>query len=280
MRVAITGASGFIGSHVLKELTGCGAQVVAVTRDPSRLQERVAGVRVVEMDLAAPGAQIFARLGEPDVLIHLAWEGLPNYKSLHHFESELPRQYSFLSKLVAEGLPAMFVAGTCSEYGMRQGQLFEEMPTAPVHSYGFAKDALRRQLEFLKSTRPFRLTWGRLFYTYGQGQSSNSLYPALTRAVLDGKGSFDMSAGEQLRDFLPVGEVARRIVRAALAGLDLGIVNICNGEPVSVRGIVEQWLKEKGWQMTLNLGRFPYPDYEPMAFWGSRRRWDSLLERS
>lgn len=48
----------------------------------------------VVMDMAKPNENAFAQLGYPDVLIHLAWDGLPNYKSLHHFETELPKHYS------------------------------------------------------------------------------------------------------------------------------------------------------------------------------------------
>jgi nucleoside-diphosphate-sugar epimerase len=93
VKVALTGASGFIGGHVLAELVRNRIEVVAVTRDAGHLPVAFPGVRVVELDLAAPGADCFARLGHPDVLIHLAWDGLPNYRSLHHYEVELPLQY-------------------------------------------------------------------------------------------------------------------------------------------------------------------------------------------
>jgi dTDP-6-deoxy-L-talose 4-dehydrogenase (NAD+) len=88
-----------------------------------------------------------------------------------------------------------------------------------------------------------------------------------------------MSGGEQLRDYLPVEEVARQIVRLAMARRDIGIVNICSGKPISVRRLVEQWLCERNWQIELKLGYYPYPDYEPMAFWGDRTRLDANLEK-
>jgi dTDP-6-deoxy-L-talose 4-dehydrogenase (NAD+) len=78
-----------------------------------------------------------------------------------------------------------------------------------------------------------------------------------------------MSGGEQMRDYLPVTEVARAIVSLAMKESDIGIVNVCSGRPVSVRRLVEGWISENGWNIELNLGRYPYPDYEPMAFWGS-----------
>lgn len=277
MVVVVTGASGFIGRHVLAELGKKQVDVVAVTRDASRLNNLPPEVRVVEMDIALARQDGFTQMGCPEVLIHLAWDGLPNYKSLHHFESELPKQYLFLKSLVESGLSSLLVAGTCFEYGMQSGALSEEVQACPNNSYSYAKDCLRQQLEFLKSTKPFNLTWGRLFYMYGKGQANNSLYSQLEDGVSRGDSVFNMSGGEQLRDYLPVTEVARGIVRLALSGNDVGIINICSGKPVSVRSLVEQWLSENGWKIELNLGYYPYPDYEPMAFWGDATQFHKVL---
>lgn len=268
LKIAVTGASGFVGRHVLTELLRHETEIVAVTRDAARLRGLHESIQIVEMDIAHPASDCFEQMGQPDVLIHLAWYGLPNYKSLHHFETELPRQYQFLKTMIEAGLHSLLVTGTCFEYGMQSGPLLESMPTRPDNPYGYAKDALRRQLEFLKSVKPFSLAWVRLFYMYGEGQSSTSLYPKLREAVLRGDNIFNMSGGEQLRDYLPVEEVARQIVQLAMARRDIGTVNICSGKPISVRRLVEQWLDENNWKIELNLGHYPYPDYESMAFWG------------
>jgi dTDP-6-deoxy-L-talose 4-dehydrogenase (NAD+) len=233
---------------------------------------------VVQLDLHDAPANAFELMGRPDALIHLAWSGLPNYKSLHHFEHELPAQYHFLKNLVESGLQSLVVAGTCFEYGMQSGALSEDIAPQPSNPYGFAKDALRCQLEYLKSTHPFQLTWARLFYLYGEGQAESSLFPQLRQAAERGDPVFNMSGGEQLRDYLPVTEVARHLVSLALAKRDMGAVNVCSGAPISVRKLVEGWIKENGWSIALNLGHYPYPDYEPMAFWGDRRKLDSLQE--
>lgn len=278
MKVAVTGASGFIGQHVLAELARSSVEVVAVTRTAARLPTANTAIKIVEMDIGRPDSNNFDRLGRPDVLIHLAWDGLPNYKSLHHFETELPRQYRFLKALVDAGLPSLLVTGTCFEYGMRSGPLSEDMDTLPRNPYGYAKDALRKQLEFLRSTTAFTLTWARLFYMYGEGQPMSSLYPQLKNAVLRREPLFNMSGGEQLRDFLRIEEVARLLVALARNHADAGVVNVCAGKPISVRNLIEEWLEQNGWQITLNLGYYPYPDYEPMAFWGDRRYLNTMLE--
>jgi dTDP-6-deoxy-L-talose 4-dehydrogenase (NAD+) len=277
MRIAVTGLTGFIGRHVISELSRYQVDVVALVRDTEKVNSASHGAEILKLDLKNPPDNAFDLLGRPDALIHLAWGGLPNYRSLHHFEQELPMQYHFLSRLIRAGLPALVVCGTCLEYGMQSGQLTEEMESRPNTPYGYAKDALRRQLEYLRATQTFALTWARLFYLYGEGQAENSLWPQLNLSVRRGDKAFNMSGGEQLRDYLHVADMAKNIVMLALNKADIGITNICSGKPISVRNLVEGWIKENGWKINLNLGYYAYPDYEPMAFWGDRRKLDRFL---
>lgn len=278
MKVAVTGASGFIGRHVLVELERRSVAATVVLRPSSVASPSLAKQAAARMDLQNPPPNAFELMGSPDVLIHLAWGGLPNYKSLQHFEQELPAQYRFLKGLVESGLKNLVITGTCFEYGMQSGPLREDMETQPANPYGFAKDTLRRQLEYLKRDQSFTLTWARLFYLYGDGQAENSLLPQLKGAVERGDKVFNMSGGEQLRDYLPITEVAKSLVSLAMGNKDNGIVNVCSGKPISVRKLVEGWIEENDWPIKLNLGHYPYPDYEPMAFWGERQKLDCCLE--
>lgn len=279
MKIAVTGASGFIGRYVLRELIKQSIEVVAITRDATKLEEFADEVTIVEMDIAEYPVSAFDILGRPNVLIHLGWNGLPNYKSLHHFETELPNQYDFLKTLINAGLPSLLVAGTCFEYGMKSGCLNEALITDPDNPYGYAKDALRRQLEFLQKESPFNLTWSRLFYIYGEGQSAKSLYPSLKNSVLTGQQLFNMSGGEQQRDYLSVKVVANRIIRLSQNRKNNGIVNICSGEPVLIKTLVSDWIKANNWDIKLNLGHYPYPDYEAMEFWGDSTRQNLILRQ-
>jgi dTDP-6-deoxy-L-talose 4-dehydrogenase (NAD+) len=276
VKLAITGATGFLGRHVLAELAQRSISPVVVCRPQTAPPAHIANYVIASFDLHDPPADAFDRMGRPDVLIHLAWGGLPNYRSLVHFEHELPAQYRFLKGIIEAGLKSVAVTGTCFEYGMQSGALSEDMQTRPANPYGFAKDVLRRELQFLKQVHAFNLTWARLFYMYGEGQSRTSLLAQLRAAVERGDTVFNMSGGEQLRDYLPATQVAKDLVALAVTGLDNGVVNVCSGVPVSVRKLVEGWLEQNGWAIKLNLGHYPYPDYEPMAFWGDRRRFAAL----
>jgi nucleoside-diphosphate-sugar epimerase len=278
MKIAVTGASGFIGKHVLNALLQHSVDVIAICRQPDKLSAYKDRVDIVRFDINEQGSNVYERIGAPDVLIHLAWGGLPHYKSSHHFEIELPNQYQFLKAAIFSGLQSLIATGTCFEYGMQSGALTEEIPTNPTNPYGYAKDALRRQLEFLKAEQSFDFSWLRLFYMYGEGQAETALYPMLKSAVERGESTFNMSGGEQIRDYLPVEQVAERIVLFALKKADCGVINLCSGTPISIKALVQRWLDANNWRIGLNLGYYPYPDYEPMAFWGDAGKQNKILE--
>ena len=270
MNVIVTGATGFIGRHVVAQLVARGHAVTVVIRDTAKFRQLpwANDVSVIECDLhrdfcALPGPGDLS-----DVLVHLAWPGLPNYRDYFHIERNLVADLHFLRAMIDGGIPRLIVAGTCLEYGMQFGPLYEDADTHPSTPYGFAKDALRKSLEMLQKIKPFTLQWLRLFYLYGEGQNPQSLLAQLDRAIDQGQAVFNMSAGDQLRDYLPVGEVARNFVRLVENPECCGVVNCSSGKPVSVRQLVEQRCRERNSDITLNRSFYAYPDYEPLAFWG------------
>ena len=277
IKVAVTGASGFLGQHIINHLNNLPIEVVATSRKKHANLPKLNNGLWLELDMQNPPENIFLLMGSPDILIHLAWQGLPNYNSLRHFEFELPSQYSFLRSLIKEGLRSVVVVGSCFEYGMQNESLSEKLDTKPSNPYGFAKDCLRKQLEFLKTQHNFKLTWARLFYLYGEGQSSSSIYQQLKTAIQYSEPRFNMSKGEQLRDYLQVEKAAQYLVDLGLLQEDIGIVNVCSGNPTSVKDIVSSWLDQNNWDIELNLGFYPYPNYEPMNFWGDNTYLNKLL---
>ena len=171
----------------------------------------------------------------------------------------------------------MTVAGTCFEYGMQEGCLSEDMLAMPNNPYGRAKDTLRKELDQLAIKHPFVYKWARLFYMYGKGQNSKSLISQLDYAIENGDQVFNMSGGEQIRDFLPVEKVAEFLVKIALQNKITGIINCCSGQPNTVRELVEEYLAFRHKRIALNLGYFPYPDYEPMSFWGNLSKFNKIM---
>lgn len=281
MKVLVTGATGFIGNHVVNELVKRGYNVIATSasKEKAAKSEWFDKVTYIPFDLGSfdNGINYHTFFGESNIMIHLAWEGLPNYKSSFHEEINLPRHCFFLTNLVENGLTDLTVTGTCFEYGMQEGGLKEDDLVKPTNPYGIAKDKLRRRLEELARQKPLSLKWVRLFYMFGKGQNPNSLLSQLNKALDNHEASFNMSGGKQLRDFLPVEKVAEYIVGIALQKKVNGVINCCSGEPITVKQFVENYLEKKGRHISLNLGHYPYPDYEPMYFWGDNSKLKTIL---
>ena len=268
LRIIVTGATGFIGSHTVDAALARGHEVTAVGRNAAKAEPATWAGRAefIRADLHAEDFRPDS-LRSADVLMHLAWPSLSDFHQHAHVAVHLPHDICFLEQMIAAGTNRILITGTCLEYGLKTGALNEKMTPAPILPYAVAKDSLRRHLES-QTQRPFSLQWARLFYTYGRGQNSKSILAQLDSAIDRGDPTFPMSGGEQIRDYLPVEEIARRLVRLAESPAATGVFNICSGKPISIRQLVEDRIAERRATITPDLNRYPYLAYESMAFWG------------
>jgi nucleoside-diphosphate-sugar epimerase len=270
-RILVTGGTGFIGKHVLQKLLKLkDIEIIVITRNLQKNSkiDIFRNIELVELNIEDVNRNTYQLLRKPDILIHLAWDGLPNYNEFFHMNKNLLNHIRFLENMIQSGLPNLLVTGTCFEYGLKNGLLVENFISDPRNSYSIAKDTLRKFLELMNLKYKFSFKWLRLFYMYGEGQSFNSLISQLEDSVLRGDKSFNMSGGEQIRDYLHVSEIADYIVKTSLQIKIDGIINCCSGKPISVRKFIENYISDKSYSITLNLGYYPYVDYEPFAFWG------------
>ncbi|CAN5284436.1 N/A [soil metagenome] len=272
MKIAVTGGTGFVGSYVVEQLLHKKAQVIVTGTNKSTAQTKpwFHSVEFLQVDVNAQIADnVIKAIASADAIIHLAWPHLDNFKNPAHYENDLMPQYLFIKKLVEQGAKNITVTGTCLEYGLQTGALSPGMNTVPVTAYGLAKETLHKFLLQLQKMHAYNLKWVRIFYTYGKGQSKNSLIPQLEAALERGDTVFNMSGGEQLRDYLPVEKVAEKIINISLDPLLNGTFNCSSGKPVKVKDFVRDYLNSINKNIELNLGHYTYPDYEPMAFWGT-----------
>ena len=276
MKVALTGGTGFIGQHVRKLLAKSEHDILLVVRKQSKIDELGANEKFVIADISEECNDWFDYLGRPDVLLHLAWGGLPNYLDGYHIELELPLQTKFLSRAISSGLTNLVVTGTCYEYGLTSGALVESRETNPNTPYGTAKDLLRKELFEIQLRQNFELTWARIFYTYGDGQSEISIYSQLRAAMLNGDQQFKMGSGKQILDFISVEKVASTLVSLTTRCAGVGVVNIGSGEPQSVLDFVKDQIHVLGAQLEPLVGALPDRNFESQAFWADASKLRSL----
>ena len=280
-KVLVTGASGFIGDYVVQELLQRNYHVIASSANEANARQKTwfsqVDYRPLNLAHLSVGQNYFAYFDKPDIMIHLSWEGLPNYKDSFHIERNLPRHKAFLENMIANGLQNVNITGTCFEYGMQEGKLKENIEVNPSNPYARAKNNLRIFIEALQKKYHFNYKWIRLFYMFGKGQNPKSLLSQLQQAIDREDETFNMSGGEQTRDFLPVEKVAKYIVDIAVQANVTGIINCCSGNPITIKALVLNYLNQANTTIQLNLGYYPYPDYEPMHFWGDNGKLKTII---
>jgi len=275
VRVLVTGAGGFVGSHAVRHLLERGDEVAAIVRSPSALPrlEDVAGqVTLVEGDLASPGRwrkQVAA--WHPEACVHAAWYAEPGLylqstKSLDGLRNSL----TLLEELAGIGCTRIAMAGTCFEYDTSAGFLNEDSPVKPQTLYAACKLALSYVAGQRAAQLGVSLGWGRIFYVYGPYEDKRRLVPALTLALLRGE-KFAATSGEQVRDYMHVADVAAGLASLAVAGCD-GVFNICSGEPISMARFMLTVGELAGRPELIRLGERPAAAFEPPLISGDNRR--------
>jgi nucleoside-diphosphate-sugar epimerase len=267
MRVVTTGATGFIGRHVTAALLAQGNPVTALVRDVERARrlQLAQGADFIEFDLAQAQLPLAAR--DASALIHCAWGDVRDHGSIRHVEEHAANSYRFIKSAIASGVAKVIVTGTSWEYGEVYGPVCASTTPRPKTLYGIGKHLLHQMLRGLQQHMKFDLVWARLFYMYGDGDDPRSLIALFDRALDSAERVFNMSLGEQLHDFLPVDDGAKRL--AWLLDAPDGVYNVCSGQPISLRRLLEQRMREKNRTIELNLGYYPYRKQDSMALWGA-----------
>jgi dTDP-6-deoxy-L-talose 4-dehydrogenase (NAD+) len=208
----------------------------------------------------------------PTHVILLSWPGLPNYQEPFHVTRNLPACVELIEKLSAAGLQRLVVAGTCYEYGLQNGPLKEDQFTDPANCYAIAKDSLRRVIASRHSQKDLQWCWARIFYPFGDGQNPNSLLPSLQRAIDQGDAAFPMSSGRQVRDYIPINQVAQLLLILSTHPKAQGIYNCGSGHPASLRELAEEHIARSLSSTALKLGVYPDRQDEPLAFWADTNK--------
>jgi len=279
MKVFLTGITGFVGAQVARVLVGANHDVLGLIRRDSslwRLEGITDKIQFVEGDFYAIDSYQQALVEwKPDACIHLAWYAEPG-KYLHSplNLSALTASLSLLQKLIDIGCGQIVMAGTCAEYDTERGFLTEEGPTKPSTIYAATKLSMALIGQQMANAAGVNFVWGRLFYMYGPYEDERRVIPALIRALLAGR-QFPASAGEQVRDYLHVEDVANALILLTEKQVN-GIYNIASGRPISIRQLMENIGEITGRSDLIKFGDIAYRVWDPMFICGDNQRLRSL----
>ncbi len=279
MRVFLTGASGFIGAHVMRLLLDRGHSVTALVMpgDPLWRLQDVAGRFAIVEGLLSDVEILRQTLAEfqPEACIHLAWYAEPG-KYLHSPENipSLTASLALLNELIQVGCRQVVMAGTCAEYDTDYGYLREDTPTRPVTIYAAAKLSCCLLGQQIAAQAKINFAWGRIFYPYGPQEDERRVVPAVIRALQKGQ-PFPATSGEQVRDYIHVEDVAAAFCALAEKQVN-GVLNISSGVPVTIRQLLESIGNLIGRAELIQFGAQPYRDWEPPFVCGDNRRLKEL----
>lgn len=273
MRLWVTGARGFIGRHLVAQAALAGHDVRAVVRPGSATTGQPArSAPSLALDLGdAAAVTQEVRRAAPDAIVHLAWYAKPTdyLESPDNVES-LATTLVFVKAALLGGCATMVGVGTCLEYADAPHARAEDDPLDPRSLYARCKRAAHMVLGELFDQKGATLVWARLFHMHGPGEHPARLVPALAQALREGR-PFALSPGEQLRDHLDVRDVASALLHLAERGAS-GAVNVCSGNPISLRSLMEQVGRELGRPDLLLFGERPYRPGEVMNLTGRPER--------
>lgn len=276
MKIAVTGANGYIGYHVVKELLDRGHTVVAVDFTHHRVDERA---RMVKANVLDEPRDYFNEWGRPDGVIHLAVRNITVHGAVSHIE-DLPKHFMFIKTLADSGLKQVVVSGSMHDMGYVEGMITQDTPANPKNFYGISKNALQEYLQAYLKDKPVCFQWVRFFYTYGDdAQSAGSLFSKILELEHKGEVSFPFTDGKNQYDYIHIDDLAKQVTAVLEQREVAGVINCCSGKPQSMKERVEEFLAENKLKIKPDFGKFPSRPYDSPVVYGDATQINDILQR-
>ena len=272
MKVLVTGANGYLGQGIVKQLAEDGVEVIAADFKLDTLKVNVVKKECDLFNIDDP----YNFFDRPDVLLHLAWRNGFVHNSDTHI-GDLNSHYIFIKKMIDGGVKKVAVMGTMHEIGFFEGSINENTPCNPQSMYGISKNALRQIVTLLCKNANVTLQWLRGYYMVGNVASGCSIFSKIALADKENKEFFPFTNGLNQWDFIDYDEFCLKTAATIEQDEVNGIINICSGRPQKLADRVESFIKENGYRIKLEYGKFPDRPYDSKAVWGDSTKIETIM---
>jgi UDP-glucose 4-epimerase len=268
-RILVTGATGFVGRHLLSALASASAEVAVLSRGGSHLP----GVQQIFTGQLWDRDFVQRAVGEwaPHIVFHLAAareRNLTRDAFETTIEANLSGTFSLLyAALEQPQLERVVVLGTGEEYGRNLAPFTESMREAPISAYSFSKQCATQLSQLMHCSFGLPVVVLRPSVAYGPGQNSDMFLPALIQSLLRGD-EFKMTLGEQTRDYVYVSDLVDALLLSGTGAnlLDGEIINIGSGRATQIAQLVDCVEAQLGCHGLVRRGALAYRTGEPMEY--------------
>jgi nucleoside-diphosphate-sugar epimerase len=284
----VTGASGFIGSFLVETLVRRGADVHCLLRPTSstrHLRAVLDRIKIHRADLTEPETlRSVARSARPETIFHLAATGATNVHVSPALATRVNVEGTLELLQALDGDYRVFVnTGTCHEYGDNPPPFCEDQAPRPRLPYAITKTAAWHFCRRFHQSKGWPIVTVRPFSVYGPRQAANTFVSACIRAA-QGRLGFDMTPGEQKRDWIYVQDVVEGLLRAATLPAAIGeTFNLCTGRETSLYEVAQIIVREVaarqgGPPAAIHRGALAYRPAEIWRLVGSPARAQDVLD--
>ena len=264
--ILLTGATGMIGSAIVRESLRRDCNVTCIVRKGSPRVKNIPNdsrAHVVECDISDYGSLELP--GTYDVFMHLAWDKT-SVGGRDDVDCQLKNiQYTLDAVRLAKraGCSVFIGAGSQAEYGVQSVPLTPDLPVNPESGYGIAKFAAGKFSGMLCKQLGLRYNWIRILSVYGPNDGENTLISYLIRELKAGR-SPELTKCEQTWDYLHCDDAARAFFAVAEKGVDGKTYPLGSGKDRPLSEYVAAIRDAVNPAIKLEFGKKPYYPHQPM----------------
>lgn len=281
MNILITGATGFLGSHVCKDLVNSKHKIYGICRNKSSFENCATfKEKVIWINIETENWEEKIKNIHFDILFHAAWSGV-SFNERNNWDIQLTN-FSFSKQIFQLSLELnikkIICLGSQAEYGIFTHKVTEKYVPYPEDAYGSVKLLTMHYLRNLAKAQRFEWYWLRVFSVIGENENFTSLIPEVI-TKLSKKQSIDLTGGEQCYDYLFIDEFISRINRVINCPVDnSGVYNLCSGRPTKIKRLLILIAKKMQCPLSLlNFGAIPYRKNQNMFMVGSPNKFENAF---